>query len=197
MPVRTSGGPPLPGNPLAPFAHGRGKNPALFAQKSIPVKKRTHPFHALLAAQTGKGGKGKQLPNNVVSKGKMRTSVASKMAPPAPDGDKKKRRFKPGTVALREIRKYQKTTDLLLRKGPFQRLVAELTKQYVNYNANPDGMRWQTGAKAALQEAAEAYLWNLFADTNLEAIHAKRVTILPKDMQIARRVRGENWNISK
>jgi histone H3 len=86
---------------------------------------------------------------------------------------------------LREIRKYQKSTDLLLRKLPFQRLIREIA-----YNFKTD-VRFQSFAVLALQEAAEAYLVSLFEDTNLCAIHAKRVTIAPKDMRLARRIRGE------
>lgn len=97
----------------------------------------------------------------------------------------KPRRYRPGTVALREIRRYQKSTDLLIRKLPFQRLVKEISQQYKT------GMRFQVSALAALQHAAEAYLTNLFTDMNLVAIHARRVTIQPKDMMLARRIRGE------
>ena len=99
--------------------------------------------------------------------------------------NKKHKRFRPGTVALREIRKYQKRTELLIRKLPFQRLVREITQDFKT------DMRFQSHAVLALQEAAEAYLVHLFEDTNLCAIHAKRVTILPKDIQLARRIRGE------
>ncbi|CAH2073253.1 unnamed protein product, partial [Thlaspi arvense] len=90
-----------------------------------------------------------------------------------------------GTVALREIRKYQKSTELLIRKLPFQRLVREIAQDFKT------DLRFQSSAVAALQEAAEAYLVGLFEDTNLCAIHAKRVTIMPKDIQLARRIRGE------
>lgn len=97
----------------------------------------------------------------------------------------KPRRNRPGTVALREIRRYQKSTDLLLRKLPFQRLVREIAQAY------KDELRFQTTAILALQEAAESYLVSLFEDTNLCAIHAKRVTIRTSDMQLSRRIRGE------
>ena len=97
----------------------------------------------------------------------------------------KRRRYRPGTVALREIRRYQKSTDLLIRKLPFQRLVREIAQNYKS------DLRFQSSAILALQEASEAYLVGLFEDTNLCAIHAKRVTIMPKDIQLARRVRGE------
>ena len=103
-------------------------------------------------------------------------------------GLKKPHRYKPGTVALREIRKYQKTTDLLIRKLPFQRLVREIAQDF------KADLRFQSNAVLALQEAAESYLVSLFEDTNLCAIHAKRVTIMPKDIQLARRIRGERNN---
>ncbi len=99
---------------------------------------------------------------------------------------KKPHRFRPGTVALREIRRYQKSTDLLIRKLPFQRLVREIAQEFKT------DLRFQASAIAALQEASEAYLVGLFEDTNLCAIHARRVTIMPKDIQLARRIRGEN-----
>jgi histone H3 len=108
---------------------------------------------------------------------------------------KKVHRFRPGTVALREIRKYQRSTELLLRKLPFQRLVREIAMNLGPYSGNggfdPVNVRFQGAAVAALQEAAEAYLVGMFEDTNLCAIHAKRVTIQPKDMQLALRIRGE------
>ena len=97
---------------------------------------------------------------------------------------KKPHRYRPGTVALREIRQYQKTTELLIRRLPFQRLVREVAQDF-----KPD-LKFQSVALQALQEAAEAYLVSLFEDTNLCAIHAKRVTIMAKDMQLARRLRG-------
>lgn len=110
--------------------------------------------------------------------------AARKMAPTW-GGVKKNHRYRPGTVALREIRKYQKSTDLLIRKLPFQRLVREIATTFKT------DLRFQSSAVLALQEAAEAYLVGLFEDTNLCALHAKRVTIMPKDMQLARRIRGE------
>ncbi|TQD97867.1 hypothetical protein C1H46_016562 [Malus baccata] len=104
---------------------------------------------------------------------------------PTTGGVKKPHRYRPGTVALREIRKYQKSTELLIRKLPFQRLVREIAQDFKT------DLRFQSHAVLALQEAAEAYLVGLFEDTNLCAIHAKRVTIMPKDIQLARRIRGE------
>jgi histone H3 len=104
---------------------------------------------------------------------------------PSGGGIKKPHRFRPGTVALREIRKFQKSTELLIRKLPFQRLVREILQDHKT------DVRFQGSAFTALQEAAEAYLISLFEDTNLCAIHAKRVTLMPKDIQLARRIRGE------
>ncbi|KAI0190097.1 histone H3-like centromeric protein cse-4 [Astrocystis sublimbata] len=99
----------------------------------------------------------------------------------------RRRRYRPGTVALREIRKLQNSTDLLMRKAPFSRVVREIA---LSLRPRDEGMRWQSQAILALQEAAEAFLVHLFEDTNLCAIHAKRVTIMQKDIQLARRIRG-------
>ena len=98
-------------------------------------------------------------------------------------------RYKPGTIALREIRRYQQSTDLLLLKLPFARLVREIALYVLPYSVGQD-LRWQSQAIQALQEASEAFLVHLFEDTNLCAIHAKRVTIMQKDIQLARRIRG-------
>ena len=103
----------------------------------------------------------------------------------ATQGVKKLHKFRPGTVALRQIRKYQRSTDLLIRKIPFQRLVREIAQDYKT------DLRFQSTAILAIQEASEAYLVGLFEDTNLCALHANRVTIMPKDLQLARRIRGE------
>jgi histone H3 len=88
-------------------------------------------------------------------------------------------------VALREIRRYQKSTDLLLRKLPFSKLVREVAQDFKS------DAYWQGSVFLALQEASEAYLVGLYEDSNLCAKHAKRVTFMPKDMQLARRIRGE------
>ena len=101
---------------------------------------------------------------------------------------KKKRRNKHGTVALREIRKYQKSTELLIRKLPFQRLVREVAKDLSIHGVH---LRFQQEAILCLQEACEAYAVHIFEDSNLCAIHAKRVTIMPKDIQLVKRIRGE------
>jgi histone H3 len=130
--------------------------------------------------QTARKSTGGKVPRSLLS-----TKSAMKKLAPAGAGVKKPHRYRPGTVALREIRKYQKSGELLMRKLPFQRLVREIAQDFKT------DLRFQSAAVLALQEAAEAFLVGLFEDTNLCAIHAKRVTIQPKDMQLARRIRGE------
>ena len=131
--------------------------------------------------QTARKSTGGKAPRKQLASKAARKSAKA----PSTGGLKKPHRYKPGTVALREIRKYQKSTELLIRKLPFQRLVREIAQDYKS------DLRFQSNAVLALQEAAEAYLVSLFEDTNLCAIHAKRVTIMPKDIQLARRIRGE------
>ncbi|KAI3839400.1 hypothetical protein MKX03_032682 [Papaver bracteatum] len=114
-----------------------------------------------------------------------RGSHAPRQPTAAPERVRKPYRFRPGTVALQEIRKYQKGTDLLIKKLPFQRLVREIAEK------NKPGIRFQSHALFALQEAAEYYLVALFEDTFLCAHHDKRITIKEKDMKLARRLRGE------
>ena len=97
----------------------------------------------------------------------------------------RKRRNHPGTVSIREIKRYQKTTDLLLKKLPFARLVREIAQEFKH------DLRFQKEAMRALQEATEGYLTELFDDTNLCCIHAGREGIKPIDMQLALRLRGE------
>ena len=98
----------------------------------------------------------------------------------------KPHRYRAGTAALKDIRHFQKTSALLIRKLPFQRLVREIAQDYKT------DLRFQSAAILCLQEAAEAYLVRLFDDANLCAIHARRVTIMPRDIKLARRIRGEN-----
>ena len=116
---------------------------------------------------------------------KQLSTKAALKAAPAIGGCKKPHRYRPGTVALHEICKYQKSTDLLLCKLPFQRFVREVTQD------NRGGLHFQATALAASQEASKAYLIGLLEDTNLCAIHARRVTIMPKDLQLSRRIRRE------
>ena len=140
------------------------------ARKSTGGKSTKHPAK--------KGPKGQKTGGDATA-GKSRKSA------PVRGGIKKPHRFRPGTVALREIRRYQKSTELLIRRLPFQRVVREIAQEY------KADLRFQSSAVIAIQEAAEAYMVGLFEDTNLCAIHAKRVTIMIKDIQLARRIRGE------
>ena len=97
---------------------------------------------------------------------------------------RRRRRWRPSKIALREIRKYQKSTKMLLGKAPFQRLVRELCNDMMNLP------KFQSTALLALQEAAEAYLVVILEDTNLCALLAGRITITVQDMRLARRIRG-------
>ena len=119
--------------------------------------------------------------------GAGRSGVPAQKSTPvvAEGGVKKPHRYRPRTVTLHEIRRYQGSTKLLIRKMPFQRLVREIMQDFKT------DLRFQSAAIMALQEASEAYLVGLFEDSNLCAIHAKRVTIMPKDIQLARRICGE------
>ncbi|GAA5942053.1 histone H3 family protein [Sporobolomyces koalae] len=155
-------------------------------RKVMTVQKR-------LAQQTLSGqiappsvGGGTTSRKSIGGKGKGKAPVKAPAA-------KKPHRFKPGTVALREIRHYQKSTDLLLRRLPFARLVREIATDFFDGDETGEhvGLRWQSSALLALQEATEAYLVHLFEDSNLCALHAKRVTIMQRDMQLVRRIRGD------
>jgi histone H3 len=112
----------------------------------------------------------------------MATKPARK-AMPSIGGVPRRRRYRPGTVALRQIRKHQKSTDLLIRKLPFQCLVREIAQTCPDL---PEGVNWSPKAIEALQEAAEAHLVDLFAASNRCALHAKRSTVTAKDMELAK-----------
>ena len=140
--------------------------------------------------------KGKNTASKLDSKAKkvMMKKGSKKVAPAkggvkataSQEGDRKKIRFKAGTVALREIKRYQKSTALLLPRAPFQRVVRSICMEI------DSSLRCQAQALIALQEAAEAYLVGVFEDANLCCIHARRVTIRKQDMELARRIRGEH-----
>lgn len=156
-------------------AHGSG-------DEAGPSKKRKH---------TARKSTGGRPPREQVDASSRATGARESNA--AEGGQRKKRRYRPGTLALREIRKYQRSTDLLLRRLPFARVVREITLDMMtdtNYQMGDTGLRWQSSAILALQEATEAFLVHLFEDANLCAIHAKRVTIMQRDIQLARRIRG-------
>jgi histone H3/H4 len=118
---------------------------------------------------------------------KSRKQAVKSRKQPAPKKEiiEKRRRYRPGEKALREIRFYQRNTDLLIRRIPFARLVREIQTYFFRKE-----YRWQAEAILALQEAAESHLVGLFEDAYLCTIHAKRITMMTKDIQLARRIRG-------
>ena len=118
------------------------------------------------------------------SKAKGKASGNKKTAP-ASDGQKKKFKWRPGTVALREVKRYQKKTDLLLLRAPFQRVVREIAHSY-----DPEA-RFSPESLHAIQEAAEMHIVSLMEDSQLCAIHANKVTVTKKDLLLARRLRGD------
>ena len=122
-----------------------------------------------------------------IKKPRKQYSKTSKKSVSRTGGIKKPHRFRPGTVVARQIRKYQKSTELLIRKLPFQRLVKGIAHEIRS------DTRFQSSAVMALQESSEAYLVGLMEDTNLCAFHGKRVTIMRKDVILARRIRGETF----
>jgi histone H3 len=140
------------------------------------------------SAPRSTGGKApqRQLPTKAARKDSTR--AARKAARHTPGAMRKPHGYRPGTVTLREIRRYQKSTVLFIRKAPFQHLVREIAG---TMTINGEDLCFQSTALLALHKASEAYLVNLFEDTNLCAIHAKRVTIMLKDMLLVRRIRGE------
>lgn len=122
---------------------------------------------------------------NQTSSGGKKKSQAKKAKAPKKEGEGKKRRWRPGTVALREIKKFQHSTQLLIKKAPFRRMIKEFMEK------GKVGLRITQSGALAIQEATEAFTVSLLSDANLCAIHAKRVTLMPKDLQLARRLRGE------
>ncbi|KAA1466436.1 histone-fold-containing protein [Dentipellis sp. KUC8613] len=168
---------------------------------SSPPPKRTKPNTARKSTG-GRPPKGRQSAahdEDDREEGPSRRRSGGSAAQSAPQSApaQRRHRFRPGTVALREIRKYQKSTDLLIRKLPFARVVREIALDMMtDMNQYGDtGLRWQSSAILALQEATEAYLVHLFEDANLCAIHAKRVTIMTRDIELARRIRGR-WGVA-
>ena len=127
---------------------------------------------------------------------KQLATKGARKSPPATGGVKKPHRYRPGTVALREIRRYQKSTELLIKKRPFQRIMREAVDA-VKTKTTTESLRCQTTAIAATQEAAEAYAVQQLEDANLCAIHGKRVTLFPKDIKLARRIKNEKHELTE
>lgn len=179
MPARTIEGAALP------QAHGVGKSHGGKMRPAGGKQMRYHPMHPA----SKHGGKAmKHVSSSAMNAG--HSAAAKKIAP----GPRPKRRKTPGIVALKEIRKYQSHhkhgVELLMRKAPFQRLVREISEDFANGNF-PQGIKWQVSAVDALQNESEAYLVGIFEDAILEAIHGKRITVMPKDVQLVRRIRKE------
>ena len=117
-------------------------------------------------------------------------------------GIKKPHRYCPGLLALCEICRYQQSTKSLIRRTPFNKLIKEISQEY---RICPEGpgtpsvqVRFQSTALAALQEAVKIFLIGLFEDVNLLAVHVKRVTVMPRDIRLALRIRGDQsrWRIT-
>ncbi|KAE9389620.1 histone-fold-containing protein [Gymnopus androsaceus JB14] len=162
--------------------------------QTVGTKRKARPSGGSEAGSPAKKARSQTARKSTGGRAPRRSSNAQQQQDDPP---KKNRRFRPGTVALREIRKYQKSTDLLLRKLPFSRLVREIAQDMTTTtNGDIYELRWQSSALLALQEATEAFLVHLFEDANLCALHAKRVTIMQRDIQLARRIRGPWGGVS-
>lgn len=111
--------------------------------------------------------------------------IVAKKESASNDALKKKFRWRPGTVVLREVRRYQNSTDFLIAKAPFRRLVREIVSNL------KESFRMSPTCVEALQESTELYVTSVLADANLCTLHANRVTIYPKDIQLALKLRGE------
>jgi histone H3 len=183
MPARTIEGTALPRTHGAGKLHGIGKT-----GKMRPAGGKAMRYHPMHPASKQSGKAMKHVSASAMNAGH---SSAAKKISPAP---RAKPRRKPGTLALREIKKYQSHhkhgTELLIRKAPFQRLVRDISQDYTNANFSGD-IRYQASALDALQNESEAYLVGIFEDAILEAIHGKRITVMPKDVQLVRRIRKE------
>lgn len=107
------------------------------------------------------------------------------IAKPGAVAERKKRRYHPGTVALREIRRFQKSTDDLIPKAAIDRLIREIAQDYKT------DLRFEPNMILALQSAAEAYVVDLFEKANTVAVTSGRVGIKVKDLKLARYILGE------
>ena len=152
----------------------------------------------------GSDVQGKRMPSKPTSKKAIKGGKQphKHMLHKTTGGIKKPHRYHPGLLPLREIRRYQQSTESLIRKTPFNKLIKEISQEY---RICPEGpgtpsvqVRFQSTALAALQEAAENYLVGLFEDMNLLAVHTKRVTVMPRDIRLALRIRGDQsrWRIT-
>ena len=162
---------------------------------AIPGKaqssRKHHPFSAMAAVAAQSARAAKKHPHSLDEE--VRSKQARKKLPSIPlrkkvstGGVKKPHHYRPSTVALQEIQKYQRSTELLCRRLSVARLIREITQDF------KVGLHFQATALLAIQEAMEAWLVHLMEDMNLCAIHAKRVTIGPKDLSLVCRIRVNN-----
>ena len=170
------------------------RNPVLerpLAARGVDVQERRVPSKP--ATKKIPNG-GKQLCKHILHKTLKRNSTTG--------GIKKPHRYHPGLLALHEICRYQQTTESLIRRTPFNKLIKEISQEY---RICPEGpgtpsvqVCFQSTALAALQQAAGNFLVGLFEDVNLLAVHAKRVTVMPHDIQLALRIRGDQtrWRMN-
>ena len=168
----------------------RRSSPMARVRTGNAPRRLINPMLDLTAARRqNKEAKGKKTTTRNTSQGTNWKANSQKRKQKA-DRKKKPFRYRPGTVALREIRRLQKSTDLLIRKVPFQRVVKEIADDFKG-NSHGEPFRWQATAMLATQTQAEHYVTYLFEDTQLATVHRKAVTIMPKDLQLARRLRHE------
>lgn len=147
--------------------------------KTVPKKKKISAAAAGASEGSASGDEDQAAPVNVLAVAADPAVVVSGKKP------RKKYRAKPGRKALRDIRRYQKSTELLIPKLPFQRLVREIAQE-----AHTDDLRFTRSAILTLQEGAEAFLTDLFEASLHSALNNKRVTVMQKDMKLARKLRG-------
>jgi histone H3/H4 len=144
--------------------------------------------HAALVAMKG-GGKGIHRPQATKSTGNKKVPAHLNTL------GVKKHRFRPGTVALRNIRKQQMRTDLIISKIGFRRIMKMQADNLTTQSDFPNGLRMQLAGRIACQTAIESQLIKILEKANLLAIHAKRITVQPKDIQMARRINDERDKI--
>ncbi|XP_033001246.1 histone H3-like centromeric protein A [Lacerta agilis] len=178
---RSRGAPPTPPSGSAPSTPRSRGAPSTPRSRGAPSTPRSRG-----APSTPSSGRGRR--PGTPPRGERSPPASRRREPPAQQAQRppRRRRYRPGQRAMQEIRKYQKSTGLLIRKLPFARVVREIC---LDYTRGVD-MQWQSMALLALQEAAEAFLVFLLEDAYLCTIHAKRVTLHPRDIQLARRIRG-------
>ena len=156
--------------------------------KTTPTKKESEQHRSRKTEGTGKAPQKpiqSRTPKKIINKASKKTRAEIKAKLEKQKEIRKMNRDKQSIHALREIRKYQKSVKLLIPLRPFSRLVREIAQE-CKY-----GLRFQSNALLALQEASETYLVNLFEHSMLTCVHAKRLTIFPKDFDLVRRIRGE------